>query len=243
MRLKLLPLFSLSLLLATPALAAPLTYEFSGFAPTNSFPWAGNYYVDMGIPNSTPFSGQFVLESDIQPYYSDDMQRSYFDQLTSFTVDFGTAGEYGTFTGPEGLQEPPPWGWNSSTFGLGNGVPGGPGAFHDQWGLYGSLAEPAGTPANVYYRFVLWGTSTDPLWETLPTLDALPGTDVFGTMGLMILATLYDDAGGWLGETRLNGSVTDLHRVHAQVPEPGTLALMIAALGGLALVGRRAARA
>ena len=240
MRLKLVAAaLSFAVLSAAPARAVPITDEFSGTTNGTSVPWAGDFYVDMGIDHLTPFTGQFVLESDTVPYYQDGTQKNYFDQMLSFTVAFGATGGNASFSGPQGLQVPPPWGWNSSSLGIGNDVPGGGGALFDQWSLYGSLAEPTGTPANVYYRFELWGTSSAPLWDVMPELDALPGTDVFGTMGFNLWATLYDDNGGWIGETRLSSHVTELNRVATAVPEPGTWVLMAIGLGGLILVRRR----
>ncbi len=234
MRLKLLTAISLAAISSAPALAVPVTYEFSGRTNGGSVPWAGNYYVDMGIPHATSFSGQLVLESDTAPYYEDGQQRNFYDQMISFEVRYGASGEVATFSGPEGLQVPPPWGWNSSSLGIGNNVTDCCGGVYDQWAAYGSLAEPAGTPANVSYRFELWGVTNGTLWDTMPALDSLPGTEAFGQMGLNIWATLYDDAGGWLGETRLSNLVTDLHVVKSAVPEPAPWSLMLATLLGLA---------
>jgi hypothetical protein len=242
MRLKLLAALSLAAVSSAPAFAVPVTYEFSGMTNGVSVPWAGNYYVNMGIPHATAFTGQLVLESDTAPYYEDTQQRSFYDQTVSFEVSYGAGGALGGFSGPEGLQVPPPWGWNSSSLAIGDDTADCCGGIHDHWDVYGSLAEPTGTAANVFYRFELWGVSNGSVWGTMPSLDSLPGTALFGQMGLNIWATLYDDAGGWLGETRLSHLVTDLHVVKSAVPEPATWTLMIAALLGLAALCPRRSR-
>jgi hypothetical protein len=229
-------------LASSPTQAVPVTYDFSG-----SVRWAdtvGDYAHNFGVPLfvNTSFSGSITLESDTVPYMVEPNQTGYFDLVTATNVQFGASGEYGTYTGPGGLQVPPPWGWNSSSAGISTGFYN-DGAPYDQVAIYGSIAQRPTDVENAYYRFVLWGVSSQNVFDTFPTLDNLPSSDDFGPlpMGFNLIATRYDDAGGWLGHTTLQANVTSFQR-SASVPEPATWSLMLAALAGVGLIRRRRAR-
>ena len=190
----------LATLITAPALAVPVTYEFSGVinGPRDS----GNYYHDFGAPFGTSFSGYVTLESDTAPYYEDATQRNFYDLVTSFEVQIGAGGANGTYTGPGGLQVPPPSGWNSSSMGISTGSYS-DGTPYDQVAMYGSIIERPADATNAYYRFELWGVSSLNVFDTFPALDDLPGEEAFGgTMGFNLVATQYDDAGTWLGQTQ-----------------------------------------
>jgi len=230
---------SIAVLSSAPVLAIPVTYEFAG--TTNSLEPIGNYFHNFGIPYFTPLSGQITLESDTAPYYEDATQKNFFDVVTSVNVQFGTGGEFGTYSGPSGLQVAPPWGWNSSSLGLGTGFYN-DGAPYDQVAIYGSLAGQPGDAANVYYRFELWGVTTLNVFDTFPSLDQLPNKEAFGPlpMGFNLVTTQYDDAGTWLGQTTLHANLSSFNAV--PVPEPGTWGMFVAGLFGVLLARRSSKR-
>lgn len=232
---------SLAVLSAAPALAVPVTYEFAGTA-AGSNP-IGNYFYDFGVPYFAPISGLITIESDATPYYEDASQKNYYDMLTAMSVQFGADGAFGTYTGPGGLQVPPPGGWNSSSMGLSTGFYN-DGTPWDQVAIYGSLLnQPGDTANNIYTRFALWGVSSDNVFDTFPSLDQLPEREAFGTlpMGFDLTRSQYDDAGQWLGQTTLHANLTSFRRV-TSVPEPGTWALFAAGLLAMFVVRRSRAR-
>jgi hypothetical protein len=227
---------ALAVLSAAPALAVPVTYEFAG--TSSGLEPLGNYFHDFGVPLFTPLSGQITLESDTLPYYEDASQKNFFDVVTSMNVQFGAGGTFGTYTGPSGLQVPPPNGWNSSSMGLSTGFYN-DGTPYDQVAIYGSLAGQPGDAANVYYRFELWGVSSLNVFDTFPSLDQLPNKNAFGPlpMGFNLVATQYDNAGLWLGQTTLHANLSSFSGPNS-VPEPGTWGLFVAGLFAMFVMRR-----